>query len=172
MELEKLPKTNVKELTTSQKEDLFGNIIRGKDVTEEIETSRGKFKVKFPRIADLETIGRILAYRMNGLSVQSMDPNVYNLMQQIATLDVIVVSGPAWYENAKAEDNFTWSNCPIQSFIQEVYAKAYDFRSKVQNILESNKRNTNNGMAAIQSNDNADEPGLFKDLSGETGTSR
>lgn len=168
MKIEKLPKTDIEELTTGEKENLFGSIVRGKDVTEEIETSRGKFKVKFPRMSDLEAIGRVLAYRMNGLSVQSMDPNVYNLMQQIAMLDVVVVSGPAWYENAKKEDGFTWANVPIQSFIQEVYAKASEFRLKVSKMLESDTGHDNKRMAAAESGDNAAESGLFEGMSGES----
>ena len=59
MELKELPKTNEKELSDDQKKDLFGNIIRGKDVTEKIETSRGVFEVKFPRMRDLEIIERL-----------------------------------------------------------------------------------------------------------------
>lgn len=166
MEVKELPKIKEKELTEEQKNDLFGNIIRGKDVTEKIETSRGIFEVKFPRMRDLETIGRVLARRMNGLSVDSMDPNIYNLMSEVATLDVVVVSGPAWYENAVKESDFTWGNIPIQSFIQEVYAKAYEFRLKVQNLIESDKENGNIGMATDISDDAANQPGLFENMSG------
>lgn len=166
MEIKELPKTKEKELTEEQKNDLFGNIIRGKDVTEKIETSRGVFEVKFPRMKDLETIGRVLARRMNGLSVESMDPNIYNLMSEIATLDVVVVSGPAWYENAVKENDFTWGNIPVQSFIQEVYAKAYEFRIKVSKILEQDEKDGDNGVAADKGDDDAHQPGLFEGMSG------
>lgn len=166
MEIKDLPKTKEKELTEEQKNDLFGNIIRGKDVTEKIETSRGIFEVKFPRMKDLETIGRVLARRMNGLSVESMDPNIYNLMSEIATLDVIVVSGPSWYENAIKESDFSWGNIPVQSFIQEVYAKAYEFRLKVSQMLESSETNGDKPVAASVNNDDANKPGLFEGLSG------
>ena len=167
MELKNLPKVNEKELSNLQKEDLFGNIIRGKDVTEKIETSRGIFEVKFPRMSDLESIGRVLAYRLKGLSVQSIDPNIYSLMSQIATLDVVVIDGPAWYQNAKKEGDFTWSNIPVQSFIQEVYAKAYDFRFKVQEMLEPKQDETNTAVVAGKDNDSAGESGLFEGLSGK-----
>lgn len=170
MQVEKIETNkNLDELSGSQKNDLFGNIIRGKDVTETIETSRGNFKIKFPRAKDLEAIGRILAYRLNGLSVQSMDPAVYNLMQQIASLDVVVLEGPAWYENAKKDGYFsTWGDIPIQSFIQEVYDKMYTFRDKVQKQLEKGKDKTNTGMDATGSNDVSDGAGLFEGMSGKT----
>lgn len=167
MEIKDLPKVNnEKELTETQKNDLFGNIIRGKDVTEKIETSRGTFEVKFPRMKDLEVIGRVLANRLNGIPVQSMDPNVYSLMSKIATLDIIVVSGPAWYENAKKDNGFTWGDIPVQSFIEEVHAKAFDFRLKVQELLERNSETENTGMVTGVGNDDVGNPGLFEGLSG------
>ena len=108
MKLEKIKTRDIeKEITENDKENLFGSIIRGEEVTDILKTSKGDFKVKFPRARDLETIGRVLAYRLNGLSVQSIDPNTYYLMKQIATLDVLVLEGPAWYENAKKENKLT-----------------------------------------------------------------
>lgn len=170
MKLEKIETKDIeKELTENQKNDLFGNIIRGKDVTETIKTSRGDFKVKFPRTKDLEAIGRVLAYRLNGLSVQSMDPSVYNLMQQIATLDVIIISGPAWYENAKKEGSFvSWGDIPIQSFIQEVYALAYSFREEVQNELEQDKKDSDSKVVPVNSDNVPDSTGLFEGMSSKS----
>lgn len=168
MQLEKIETVDIaeKEMSEAQKNNLFGNIIRGKDVTETISTSRGDFKVKFPRAKDLETIGRVLAYRLNGLNVQSMDPNVYNLMQQIATLDVIILSGPAWYENAKKEGNFkTWGDIPTQSYIEEVYGKAYSFRLKVQTELDQSQNESDPKLDADGNGEISDSTGLFEGLS-------
>lgn len=169
MEIKELPKVKSEELTETEKESLFNNIIRGKDVTEKIETSRGIFEVKFPRMSDLEAIGRILAHKMHGYSVESMDRGIYMLMSQIATLDVLVVSGPGWYENAKKEGFFTWGNIPTESFVQEVYAKAYEFRVKVQDILEGNSNEGNKGVATSNDNDVSNKPGLFDGLSDSDG---
>lgn len=171
MKVETIEKNDVleKEIGEAQKDDLFGNIIRGKDVTEMISTSRGDFKVKFPRARDLETIGRVLAFRLKGLNVHSIDPNVYALMQQIATLDVVVLSGPSWYENAKKEGNFTtWGDVPTQSFIQEVYGKAYTFRDKVQTELEQSTDRTDSEVDSVSDGDVSGNSGLFEGLSDRT----
>lgn len=168
MQLEKIENVDIveKEMSEAQKNDLFGNIIRGKDVTETISTSRGDFKVKFPRTKDLETIGRVLAFRLNGIPVQSVDPNVYALMQQIATLDVVVLSGPAWYENAKKEGKFTtWGDIPMQSYVQEVYGKAYSFRDKVQKELELGENAADSKVDSGKNDNVSDSPGLFEGLS-------
>ena len=169
MTLEKRTEEKEEELNEIQRVDMFNAIVRGNDVTEWIETTHGKFKIKFPRIADIQRIGRLQAFRMNGVPAESMDRDIYLLMQQVATLDTIVLDGPAWYQNAKKENvNFTWADIPTQSFIQEVYAKAYNFRLKVQMQLERNAENKNTELAAVSDVANNDGPGLFDGINSDT----
>lgn len=167
MELEKI-ETKKEELNNNQKVDMFNSIVMGKDVTETIETSRGNFKVKFPRARDLQQIGRLQALRLNGIPIECFDRNVLALIQEVATLDIVVLEGPSWYENAKRENpNFSWLDIPSQAFIQEVYAQAYSFRVKVQKHLESNDKDGNSELAAVSDNENNGGPGLFDKLSSE-----
>ena len=167
MEVEKLEKPT-KELNETQRVDMFNSIVMGKDVTEKIKTSRGDFKVKYPRARDLQQIGRLQALRLNGIPFECFDRNALALIQEIATLDVVVLEGPAWYENAKKENvNFSWADIPVQSYIQEVYAKAYEFRLKVQKLLESNDKNGNTEMDSVSDVEDNGSPGLFDGLSSE-----
>lgn len=171
MELVDLPKVEEKnELSEFQKENLFDSIVRGKDVIEKIKTSRGDFEVKFPRAKDLETIGRLTAYRLNGINEKCFDDATYSLIQQIATLDVVVRSGPAWYENAKKENtNFSWGDIPSQKFIGEVYAKAFEFRFKVQNMLDEDSERRDTELAAAKSNESISSPGVFSGITSNEG---
>lgn len=167
MEVEKLEKPT-KELNETQRVDMFNSIVMGKDVTEKIKTSRGDFKVKYPRARDLQQIGRLQALRLNGIPFECFDRNVLALIQEVATLDVVVLEGPAWYENAKKENvNFSWADIPVQSYIQEVYAKAYEFRLKVQKLLESNDKDRNSEMDSVSDVEDNGSPGLFDGLSSE-----
>lgn len=167
MEMEKLEKPT-KELNENEKINMFNSIVMGKDVTEKIKTSRGDFKVKYPRARDLQQIGRLQALRLNGIPFECFDRNALALIQEVATLDVVVLEGPAWYENAKKENvNFSWADIPIQSYIQEVYAKAYEFRLKVQKLLESNDKNGNTEMDSVSDVEDNGSPGLFDGLSSE-----
>lgn len=167
MEMEKLEKPT-KELNETQRVDMFNSIVMGKDVTEKIKTSRGDFKVKYPRARDLQQIGRLQALRLNGIPFECFDRNALALIQEVATLDVVVLEGPAWYENAKKENvNFSWADIPVQSYIQEVYAKAYEFRLKVQKLLESNDKNGNTEMDSVSDVEDNGSPGLFDGLSSE-----
>ena len=169
MKLETVNTENKEKKILNDTNDLFTNIVLGKEVTEEIETTKGKFKVKFPRARDLESIGRILGHRLNGVSVQSIDPFVYNLMQQIASLDILVLEGPSWYENAKNEGKLTsWGDMPSDMFIQEVYAKAYEFRKKVQEQLEADNKETDREVATNESTDLSTDSGLFEGISSES----
>ena len=167
MEMEKLEKPT-KELNEAQRVDMFNSIVMGKDVTEKIKTSRGDFKVKYPRARDIQQIGRLQALRLNGIPFECFDRNALALIQEVATLDVVVLEGPAWYENAKKENvNFSWADIPVQSYIQEVYAKAYEFRLKVQKLLESNDKNGNTEMDSVSDVEDNGSPGLFDGLSSE-----
>lgn len=80
-------------------------------------------------------------------------------------MDVVVLEGPSWYENAKKENlNFSWLDIPSQAFIQEVYAKAYEFRLKVQKLIESDGREGNPEMDSVSDVENNDSSGLFDGL--------
>ena len=160
-------------LSDAQKDNLFESIVRGKDVIEEIETSRGKFEVKFPRTTDIETIGKLTAYRLRGLSVQCFDEQIYNLIQMVATLDVVIVSGPAWFENVKKDNkDFSWGDVPSQKFIGEVYAKALEFRKKVQELVDGDTDKENPGMVAASAGADSDGAGVFENVSGSTKQTR
>ena len=165
MELEKIEQKK-EDLNEEQKTSMFNSIVMGKDVTETIKTSRGEFKVKYPRARDIQQIGRLQALRLNGIPIDCFDKNVLALIQEIATLDVIVLEGPAWYENAKEENvNFSWLDIPSQAYIQEVYAKAYDFRLKVQKLIESDGKEGNTELDAVSDVKNNGSPGLFDNVS-------
>ena len=167
MEIEKIEKKE-ETLNEEQRVSMFNSIVMGKDVTETIKTSRGEFKVKYPRARDIQQIGRLQALRLNGIPIECFDRNVLALIQEIATLDVIVLEGPAWYENAKKENvNFSWLDIPSQSYIQEVYAKAYEFRLKVQKLIESDSKEGNKGMDTVSNTENNGSPGLFDGISSE-----
>lgn len=165
MKVEKL-ETKEPSLETEKINELFRSIVMGEDVTEIIKTKRGDFKVKFPRQRDLENIARLTAFRLNGIPASCFDAYSYNIMQQIATLDVVVISGPAWFELAKKENNnFSWRDIPSLPLIQEVYARAYEFRQKVQEQIERDTNTADREMANNESSNDHTEPGLFDGLS-------
>ena len=167
MEVEKL-ENKTETLDEDQRTSMFNSIVMRKDVTEKIKTSRGDFKVKFPRARDIQNIGRLQALRLNGIPIECFDKNVLALIQEIATLDVVVLEGPAWYENAKKENvNFSWLDIPSQAYIQEVYAKAYEFRLKVQKLIESNNKEGDKGMDSVSDVEDNGSPGLFDGISSE-----
>lgn len=155
------------ELSSGENLDLFRSIIMGKEITEIIKTDRGNFKIKFPRARDVEEIGRKTAWRLNGIPVRCFDANTYNLINYIATLDVITMEGPDWWKLAKKNDpNFGWADVPDQDFIVEVYAKAYKFRQEVQEQIKGNQKSGYTNVDAVSSSDNAAESGTFDGMSG------
>lgn len=168
MQIEERKEEITDKLNEAQTVDLFHAIVMGKEITETIETSRGNFKIKYPRARDIEEIGRKTAWRLNGIPVRCFDANTYNLINYIATLDVIVMEGPDWYKLAKKNNsNFSWADMPDQDFILEVYAKAYSFRTEVQDKIKGNKDNSDSRLDASQDSGDSIKPGLFENMSGE-----
>lgn len=123
-------------LTEKQANDLFYQLVRGKDITETVETKRGNFEVKFPKEKDIIRIGRLCALRRSGIAASNYDAATDQNIYVTSFLDIVVLGGPAWFENAKKENkNFSWEEMPDVDFVNDVYMKAYTFRNKVQEQL-------------------------------------
>ena len=142
--------------------ELFYQLARGKDVTEEIETSRGTFIIKFPKQKDIVLAGRKAAFKRNGLSANALDFNSEQIIQKTSLLDVIVISGPAWFENIrKINKSFGWEEMPDANFIDEVFAKAYMFRNKVQEQFEQHDETRDNDKTGNENISSPVSEGLF-----------
>jgi hypothetical protein len=132
-------------LPEEKKDDLFFAMLNGNTVEDTITTSRGDFVVKFPKQSDLITIARLAAFMRAGIPAGNFDSSGEYEIQKCATLDVIVDTGPAWFNKAKKAPNFSWRNMPDASFVDEVYAKALSFRQKVQAELRGIEGVADNG---------------------------
>lgn len=166
MTLEKI-ETSPEVLDDVQKEDLFMAIVRGKDATETIKTSRGEFKVKFPKPRDMEAMARLTANKLANIPASCFSLQDYSLMQQVACLDVVIVEGPSWYKLAKkTNQNFSWADVPSVSYIQEVYALAYRFRLEVQRIIDGDKEQDDRPMDEHEAVADTGDTGAFEGLSG------
>jgi hypothetical protein len=155
-------------LTDEQRDDYFTALVMGKDVTEDIKTSRGDFRVKYPTAADLLAIGRVAAFRRNYKPVEAFDASTEILINTTATLDVIVLSGPKWFEDAKSRNkNFTFLEVPSREFIAELYGKAYSFREKVEQSFNPAEEPDDRSIPAKKGDDAAVDGGAFGNLSSE-----
>jgi hypothetical protein len=158
----------VDELTEEKRDDFFTKMVMGKDVTEEIETVRGKFTVKYPKPKDTIAIGKIAAYRRNYKPVEAFDVRSEEDNIITATLDVLVVSGPEWYETAKKTNQFfSFLEVPSRAFLTELYGKAYSFRGQVEKCLNEEERPADQRVPAEKGADDAVDSGAFRGLSSE-----
>ena len=137
------PKVEEKKPTEAEKASLFESILMGKDITTKVTTSRGDFVVKYPTGKDLGTIDRIKAMRRNGISADSFDALAGYTSTVYATLDVVVIKGPEWFEKAKKDKpNFSFEGVPDDELINELYSRALDFRNNVQGRIKSEREDT------------------------------
>jgi len=121
------------EAISEQKQgDLFFAMLKGQTVQETVTTSRGEFIIKFPKQSDIIIIARMAAFMRAGISARDFDSAGEYEIQKVATLDLIVTSGPAWFNKAKENPDFSWRDMPDANFVDEVYAKALSFRQNIQ----------------------------------------
>jgi len=153
------------ELNEKEKEDLFTRMVMGKDVICDVDTSRGKFTVKYPKQRELYSIGKLMAFRRNGLPSESFDAVADRINLISSTLDVVVVDGPQWYKSAKSENkNFSFLEVPDDKFLEELYQKAYTFRAKIYESLNTKTGKDNPGVSAGSGAKDTVDSGPFEGL--------
>jgi hypothetical protein len=158
----------VEKLTEEERDDYFTKMVMGKDVTDEIETSRGTFTVKYPKPKDTIAIGKIAAYRRDYKPAEAFDAASENDNIATATLDVVVVSGPEWYENARnANKLFSFTEVPSRKFLAEFYGKVYSFREQVEKCLEEGETPADQRLPSETGAHDVMDGGAFGGLSSE-----
>ena len=158
----------VERLTEEQRDDFFTKLVMGKDVTEEVQTARGTFTIKYPKSKDIIAIGRIAAMRRNFKPVESFDAESEMINTMASTLDIVVVSGPKWYEDAKkANPQFSFLEVPGRAFLAELYGEAYSFREKVELRFNQTEGSADKRIPPEKGDDGPVDGGAFGGLSNE-----
>ena len=148
---EEIKQDKTESISEERKSDLFFSMLEGNTVEETVSTSRGDFVIKFPKQSDLIAIARLAAFMRGGIPAINFDSSGEYEIQKCATLDMIVDSGPAWFNKIKGEPNFSWRAMPDANFTDEVYAKALSFRQEVQEKLRGSEGASCNGTGEAPS---------------------
>lgn len=157
------------EYSEEKQNDIFYTLLSGKTYKETVETSRGNFVLKFPKQKDVMQIDRRVALMRGGVPAESFDAIANFNLQKVATLDVMVESGPKWYDNLKSKNpNFSWGDMPDGNFIDEVYSKAYTFRAEVQRKLGGDEEKTADKVSDGESVPADVGNGLFSGVAGKS----
>jgi hypothetical protein len=161
-------KERVEKLTEEGRDDFFTRLVMGKDVTEEVETGKGTFTVKYPKAKDFIAIGRLAALRRNHKPVEGFDADTEMINVMASTLDIVVVSGPKWFEDAKkANENFSFLEAPSRAFLMELYGKAYSFREEVERRFDEAEGPADKRVPPPKGDDGPVDGGAFGSLSNE-----
>ena len=162
------PQEQIEKLTEGQRDDLFTKLVMGKDVTEAVNTSQGRFVVKYPKAADFVRIGKLAALRRNYKPVEGFDSETEMINMMASTLDAVVVSGPDWFDKAKkGNPNFSFLEVPSRAFLAELYGKAYSFREKVESDFNQTEEPVDQRVPAETGNNDTVDSGAFGSLSSE-----
>jgi hypothetical protein len=160
----------VEKLTEEERDDLFTDLVMGKDVTQEVETSRGIFVIRYPKPGDSIAIERIEAARRNYMPIESFDKNSDMINTVISTLDILVVSGPKWFENAKKLiPKFSFQEVPSRALLYELYGKAISFREEIEQELNQTGKPAVKRVPPKKGDADPVDGGAFGDLTNEPG---
>lgn len=164
--MRKIIEDTANEIEDVKQEELFFTLLNGKSITEEIETSRGKFVVKFPKQKDLLAIDRKCAIMRAGIPASSFDENANFNIQKVAFLDVTVTSGETWFTKLKNDvtKNFSWGDMPDSNFVDEVWVKAWTFRNKIQESFGQHEKQADNKSTDGQDVQATLDDGLFSGI--------
>lgn len=155
-------------LAGEQRDDFFTKLVTGKAVTEAVQTDRGRFVIKYPKPEDILKIGKIAAHRRGYHPVEGFDAETEMTNMMASALDVMVVSGPRWFEDAKKlNENFSFLEVPSRAFLAELYGKAYSFREKVERRLGKAAEPDDKRVPPEEGDDGAVDGGAFGGLSSE-----
>jgi hypothetical protein len=161
------PEKSLDPLTNEEREDLFTKLVMGHDVTTEIVTSRGTFTIKYPKTKDSLAIGRLMSFRRNNYPIESFDTAIENINIIVSTLDIVVVSGPAWFERAKkSASNWDWTMVPDTKFLRELYEKVSTFRLEVESGFSKTTTGGDTPVSTTKNTDETVDSGIFGGLSG------
>ena len=129
-----------KDFSDEQSKDIFYAIVMGKQITKVIHTSRGDFTVKFPKEKDRAAIELLEASRRGGFAVESFSPAANSRLNEIATLDVVVIDYPTWFKAAKERNKkFRWGDMPDTEFVDSIFVEAWTFFQAVQSKFTEGK---------------------------------
>jgi hypothetical protein len=161
------PDKNLDPLTTEEREDLFTKLVMGKDVTTDVVTSRGTFTIKYPKPKDTLAIGRLVSFRRNNYPIESFDTATESINIMVSTLDIVVVSGPPWFERAKkSSSNWDWTMVPDIKFLRELYEKVSTFRLEVESGFDKTTTRGDTSLSTTKNTHETVDSGVFGNLTG------
>lgn len=96
--------------------------------------------MKFPKEKDRTAIDLLEASRRGGVPVESFTPAANSRLNEIATLDIVVIDGADWYKAAKQRNkNFSWGDMPDTEFVDSLFVEAWTFFRKCSQCFQTIK---------------------------------
>jgi hypothetical protein len=115
---------------TSEINDTLKRLLSGEDLFDTIDTVRGQFTLKFPRPRVLRQIQVLLSQRFADADLSKMAPATLRFYEIYATLDVIIVKAPQWWDDLDSSED-----CPDDKLIGELYRRYLRFYNRIQSEI-------------------------------------
>lgn len=117
----------VENVNSQKVNETLDKLLSGKEITEIVETERGNFTMKYPLPVTLRQIEMLLASRFDGVDFSKLPNDIRNNSKVYATLDVVIVKAPTWWDNLESSEF-----CPDDALIIQLYRRYLRFYTRVQ----------------------------------------
>ena len=141
--------------------DVFAALLEGKPVTTKVETARGNFTLKFPDANDKRRIRVLIADEKMGRPDDAFSWQDRQDIESAATLNVLVVNGPAWWETKMKK---RWDGFPDAKLMQDLLARGRLFRIQVERDIATSGYGRNVAGAPGSDTEEAVGGGAFQGL--------
>ena len=113
-----------------EKTDPLEILLSGERLTKTEKTRRGEFVLAFPLPSDLRRIEVRVAGMLEGQPASSFPPATLANFRAYATLDVVIVNAPEWWEDMESPEQ-----CPDDELVTDLYGRYLRFYRETQRIL-------------------------------------
>jgi len=144
---------------TKREKDPFELILKGERITITKRTRRGEFKIAFPLPSDLRQIDILVAERLDGKPISSFSESSISNIRAYATLDVIIVSAPKWWEKLDSSEQ-----CPDDDLVRSLYRSYLRHYAKIQKLLSDGRFGKDVGQIDVGEETETVDDGTFQDI--------
>ena len=110
-------------------------LLKGEDIYDTLSTSRGNFKMIYPRPRVLRQIQVMLVERYHGQNLNNIPDKTLRNSEVYATLDAVITEAPDWWDSLDSSED-----CPDDDLILQLYRGYLRFYGKVQQKIKRPER--------------------------------
>jgi hypothetical protein len=157
--------SGVEQTENGKEVDVMETLLSGKAIQKPVMTSRGEFTILYPTGRDRLRIDRRRATRRGGIPADAFDEYAEYNNNVWSTLDIVVVDGPDWYNQAKGKNpRWSWEEVPDEELAVELFDAYRTFRGDITERIRASRMGKVSGESQLSATQTPVDDGAFSGL--------